>query len=261
MSDQIKTLIITGGVGDFLQCVDIVNQAKSVKSLNFLVVTHFKSAGDFFSPFIESDRLKYHYFDDLGSLNSILCKIDRTGTLDCPRNKYLQIQDPFEVESPFDNDNEIIGIHPFGSDFAKNANNQLQRSSKNISDKIVRKIFRDDKNYLLFGSKKELSVFEDLKFVPNICLVDHDNIWVNLSHVKLCKKMIAADSAFKTLTLMRKMPTYLVVPDYLDQLRDKMFIDPYLEDGHLKLLKTSNLLENEREIIEFVEKEVYSSKK
>lgn len=259
MSDQVKSLLITGGIGDFLQCLDTVNQAKAAKGLKFVIVTHFQGAKYFFSPAVSEDRLDIHWFKDLESLNLVMSKIDKTGIIQCPRTKYLEFQDPYEVESPFDNDNEIIGIHPFGSDFAKSANNQLNRASKNISEKTIRKMFRDDRNYLLFGSRSELSIFEDLKSAPNICLVDHVNLWVNLSHVKLCKKMIAADSAFKTLTLMRKISTYLIVPDYPDETRDKYFINPYLEDGHLKLFKTANLLEDEKEILGFIEKEVYGN--
>jgi len=260
MSNQIKKIIITGGIGDFLQCLDAARHIASAAGTKIIVVTHFKGAPAFFSTVTKIDNFEFHHFSDLESYFKILKEVKCEDTIDCPRFKYLEIDYPFEVESPFQNSNKIIGIHPFGSAFSKDANTKFKMPIKNITESCVRKLIKNEYNYFIFGAPNELECFKDYDESPNVCRVNHENIWVNLSHVKLCDKMIAVDSAFKSMSLAKKIPTYLILADNNDTIRDKLFIDPYKDDKNFSICTVSNPFENEEEIIKFIEEKIYSNK-
>ena len=257
MSNKIIKILISGGIGDFLQCLDVAVTIPS--SIEVVVMTHFKGAEKFFAPFSDLKNYKFIYFDDLSSYSETISSLDNSNLINCPRTKFMETAFPYEVQSPFDNENEIIGIHPFGSGFAKSAYNQLSFPEKRISKECIEKIIKSNKNYLIFGSEKEASEFDNLKDLPNICLVSHPDIWVSLSHIQLCKKIIAVDSSIKTLSLVKKIPTYLIVGKFKDETRDKFFINPYLDSGFLQVFWTENPKKNDKEIIEFVEKEIYKN--
>jgi hypothetical protein len=256
MSNPINKYLITGGVGDFIQYLDAVEILNSLKC-EFIVVTHFKGAKAFFEKHAKIEKFTFHHFDDVKTYSEILSSVKKDNILECPRSPYLTVDYPYKVESPFDNDNEIIGIHPFGSNFSKNAYASFNLPEKKISVSCVEKILRKDKNYLIFGSEKELLEYDHLKDEANICLVNHPDIWVCLSHVQFCKKIIAVDSSIKAFSLARKIPTYLIVGDFEDQTRDYYFINPYLNSGFLELLKTKNPVQDEESIIKFVNEAVY----
>ena len=257
MSNQVNKILISGGIGDFLQCIDVAVCLPS--TFKVVVVTHFKGAEKFFAPFCDTKNYDFIYFDDLSSYSEVMSSLDKSNLINCPRSKFMETAFPYEVQSPFDNDNEIIGIHPFGSGFAKNAYNQLNFPEKRISKECVEKIIKPDKNYLIFGSEKESLEFDNLKVLANVCLASHPDIWASLSHIQLCKKVIAVDSSVKTMALVKKIPTYLIVGDFSDETRDKFFINPYLDSEYLQVFRTKDPQKNDKEIIEFIEKEVYKN--
>ena len=197
MSNQINKILISGGIGDFLQCLDIAVCLSS--DFKVIVMTHFKGAEKFFAPFCDTKNYEFIYFDDLSSYSKAISSLDKSNLTNCPRSKFMETAFPYEVESPFDNDNEIIGIHPFGSGFAKNAYNQLNFPEKRISKECVEKIIKPDKNYLIFGSEKEILEFDNLKDEPNVCLVAHPEIWVSLSHIQLCLLHLLLDGVYRAL--------------------------------------------------------------
>ena len=257
MSNQVNKILISGGIGDFLQCIDVAVCLPS--TFKVVVVTHFKGAEKFFAPFCDTKNYDFIYFDDLSSYSEVMSSLDKSNLINCPRSKFMETAFPYEVQSPFDNDNEIIGIHPFGSGFAKNAYNQLNFPEKRISKECVEKIIKPDKNYLIFGSEKESLEFDNLKDLTNVCAAAHPDIWASLSHIQLCKKVIAVDSSVKTMALVKKIPTYLIVGDFSDETRDKFFINPYLDSEYLQVFRTKDPQKNDKEIIEFIEKEVYKN--
>ena len=257
MSNQVNKILISGGIGDFLQCIDVAVCLPS--TFKVVVVTHFKGAEKFFAPFCDTKNYDFIYFDDLSSYSEVMSSLDKSNLINCPRSKFMETAFPYEVQSPFDNDNEIIGIHPFGSGFAKNAYNQLNFPEKRISKECVEKIIKPDKNYLIFGSEKESLEFDNLKDLTNVCVAAHPDIWASLSHIQLCKKVIAVDSSVKTMALVKKIPTYLIVGDFSDETRDKFFINPYLDSEYLQVFRTKDPQKNDKEIIEFIEKEVYQN--
>ena len=257
MSNQVNKILISGGIGDFLQCIDVAVCLPS--TFKVVVVTHFKGAEKFFAPFCDTKNYDFIYFDDLSSYSEVMSSLDKSNLINCPRSKFMETAFPYEVQSPFDNDNEIIGIHPFGSGFAKNAYNQLNFPEKRISKECVEKIIKPDKNYLIFGSEKESLEFDNLKDLTNVCVAAHPDIWASLSHIQLCKKVIAVDSSVKTMALVKKIPTYLIVGDFSYETRDKFFINPYLDSEYLQVFRTKDPQKNDKEIIEFIEKEVYKN--
>jgi len=249
-------IYIIGGIGDFLQCLDAVINLKN-SSCSFVVVTHYKQAPDFFGKYADLNKFSFYYFNSLAELHQINCGLDFKDLIICPRSAYFEEKCPYEVQSPFDNDNEIIGIHPFGSSFSQSAHTQLKFSQKKLSKNLVDSLIKPDKNYFIFGSPAETTQYSHYDESPNVCIISHPDIWVSLSHVQLCKKVIAVDSSIKTMALSKKIKTYLILGDFKDETRDSLFINPYLNSGLLDILKVSDPEKNEKEIAKYIEEKVY----
>lgn len=249
-------IYISGGIGDFLQCLDaVINLQKS--DCTFVVVTHYKQAPDFFKKYADLNKFSFHYFNSLNELNKIISTLDFRSLIVCPRSMFFEEKCPYEVESPFDNDNEIIGIHPFGSSFSQSAHSELKFSQKRLSKNLVDSLIKPDRNYFIFGSPSETAQYSHYDESPNVCIVSHPDIWVSLSHVELCKKIIAVDSSVKTMALSKRIKTYLIIGDFKDETRDSLFINPYLNSGFLDVLKVNDPEKNEKEIAEYIEEKVY----
>lgn len=272
MSDKVNKILISGGIGDFLQCLDavILLQSSHVEINNkkvpvsdkckFIVLSHYAKPQEFFAKFVKTNNFEFHLFSDLDSyIQTIKACINGETKIDCPRDNKFDFSYPYQVESPFDNHEEVIGIHPFGSSFSSSANKKIGYPDKEISEEAVRKILRKDKNYLLFGTKNELQKYADLNKMENVCLVYHEDIWVSLSHLQICSKLIAADSSFKTLSLGKGIPTYLIIGNQEDEIRDRYFINPYIDSDTLNLLKVESPLQCVKDIVDFVNAKVYQS--
>lgn len=254
------TVIIKGGVGDFILSLDACIILSSRPDTKFLVITHFAEAKSFFSPFVNIEKFEFRYFKDASEFNSILTDVINNipNRIECPKFKINEFSFPYDVNSPFTNDYEIIGIHPFGSEFYKAFTSSIGKPDKKIPSSVIKSVIRSDKNYIIFGTVDEISEYDDLSSRENVCLCSHKDVWVSLSHLKLCSKLIAADSCFKTLSLTKQIDTYLVINEGEDNTRDSIFINPYINDKHLNLLKVKDVSKNLKEIIDFINGKVYS---
>lgn len=254
---------VRGGIGDFLQCSWFIANNKTKE---FIVHTHFKQAESFFKS-LGAENSSFYYFNNIEEHDAQIDKIienhgenSTTNIRECPRAFYSDInfsQDSKEnaksfVEK-FQNNNPIIGIHPFGSNFSSDTYSKFNLPSKYIPSNIINDIISDDFNYIIFGSASELESY-GVKESKNVA---HTNMDIEscLELVKLCHKFIGTDSGFKTMASMSRIPTICILGDFNDETRDQYFINKYSFDGVMKVLKTKNISEDKNKILDLFSSE------
>ena len=83
------------------------------------------------------------------------------------------------------------------------------------------------------------------KMMDKINFVSCENIWDSLAHVLICDKIVAVDSAIKSMASVRNIPSIVFVGNYVDKTRDNLFLDQYVGDGIMKVVKFTELKEKE----------------
>lgn len=251
---------VRGGIGDFLQCSWFITNNKTKE---FIVHTHFKQAESFFKS-LGAENSYFYYFDNIEEHDAQIDKIiqnhgenSTTNIRECPRAFYSDInfsQDSKEnaksfVEK-FQNNNPIIGIHPFGSSFSSDTYSKFNLPSKYIPSDVINDAISDDFNYIIFGSSSELESYgvEESKNVA------HTNMDIEscLELVKLCHKFIGTDSGFKTMSSMSRIPTMCVLGDFTDETRDEYFINQYKKDNVIQVFKYSNVSKESANLIDSI---------
>ena len=89
---------------------------------------------------------------------------------------------------------------------------------------------------VLFGTQNELKTL-DLKNDPHLIYASNQNIISNLALVKCCNLLIGAESVFKTMSSMSKIPTLVYHADKNNHFRDRVFINPYIKAGVMTIYK------------------------
>lgn len=238
--EKIKKYYVSGGIGDFLQFFPFVLDKKNE---NFLIHTHFKNAKDFFD-YIGIKNSEFIYFSNANEFESqkpfLLSKFNletcqRSFFYDFPLSNTL-LESNKIIKNNFKSNKKIIGIHPFGSEFANEYAKKNNVITKTIDSKIIYDSIDDNFNYLIFGTKKEL---EDNKFyeTENIKFICFSNIIQSLAAIKICNLVIATDSCFKNMACINGIKTFCILGDYKDEFRDKYFIEAYQIAGILEVLK------------------------
>lgn len=254
------SIYVRGGVGDFLQMIPFI---MSHSSQEYCVHTHFSKAKEFFNEF-GIENLKVFNFNtikehdnQIDEIISVSSPEDREGFGTCPRFFYNTLT--FKNESvelaenlinSFKEKKKIIGIHPFGSEFSTNTYSSFSLPNKFIPCSIVRELINEDFNYLIFGSKKEFANY-GLEESDNVKFSSFDNIVHSLACVSHCFKFFATDSCFKTQSSMTRIPTFCILGDFEDKIRDKMFIEQYVQDGVMKIFKFKDVHQQRSEIVAF----------
>lgn len=254
---------VRGGIGDFLQCLPA---AMANPSKEYYIHTHYSKAKEFFNEFgLENTKIfnfknSQEHDEQIDVILSDRNPKVTTNFAECPRILYSrlgfaqEIQDQVDSHINFGNDNPIIGIHPFGSDFSKNVYSKFNLPVKFIPAEIINSIIDNDtnkqNNYLIFGSSKDLENY-NLQSSENVRFVCFDNILTSLACVPKCKKFLGTDSCFKTMSSMNEIPTYCLVGDFDDQTRDAYFIDQYVNDGVMKVFKFKDIGNQKDEILKF----------
>lgn len=251
---------LRGGVGDFLQTLWFVSN--NLES-SYIIHTHFKKAKDFFSSF-GVNNIDIYTFDTIEEHDSQVDLIiqnhgenSTTNIKEVPRAFYSTV----EFEEAHENDAKslidsfasvkpIIGIHPFGSSFAAKVHEDFNLPTKFIPANLCENVINENYNYLIFGAKPELESY-GLKESPNVKFVCFENILTSLACVKHCSKFIGVDSCFKTLSTNLKIPTFIVLGDFEDRIRDAMFINQYEKDGILKVYRLKNFETEKENILNF----------
>lgn len=252
--EKIKKHYIAGGIGDFLQYVPFVIKEKDK---NFLIHTHFQNAKAFFE-YLEVKNCEFLFFSNLNEFESQKQKLsynydlkpsERSFIYNFPLNNTL-LESNEEIKNSFKEDKKIIGIHPFGSEFANNVAKKINVSLKKINTETIYDLIDDKFNYLIFGTRQEL---EDNKFyeTENVKFICFSDVMQSLAAIKICNLVIATDSCFKNMACINGIKTFCILGDYKDEFRDKYFIEVYQIAGILETLKI-NKETNEENIKEYI---------
>lgn len=253
-----------GGIGDFLQSIDFLREISKDVSSRLVCLSHFKNINDLVSPFFPLERSCFITSNSSGEYLELNNLVSHNNLLHCKRSFYQSFNAPENSVGKAlikkKAEQKIIGIHPCGSQFSKSVYDRFGFPSKVISPEIVASIINNEYHYFIFGSIQELNEYKKVIKAPNIDWICEDNIWDSLAHVLFCDKVIAIDSSIKTMSSIKKIPTYVAVGNFQDDMRDMFFINHYVKDGVMKVFKYSNLENQKNNFISFINEEVYSSR-
>jgi ADP-heptose:LPS heptosyltransferase len=252
---------LRGGVGDILQSLWFI---KNNTDQEYIVHTHFDKAPDMFD-YLGAKNCHFYKFKDMDSHNEQVdiikadhAKENQDDISETPRAFYSDLDfggDSNEIAENFINSfsvkRNVIGIHPFRSDFAYSVYNHFNLPAKTIPVDVTKKIINDQNNYLIFGSKKELSEY-GLQESDNVKFVSFDNIIHSLSTVKYCNALIGLDSCFKSMSSMQRIKTICIIGDFKDETRDAMFVNQYVKDGVMKIYSAKNLEDEKESVVNFI---------
>lgn len=253
---------VRGGIGDLLQNFWFI---KSNPKSEYLVHTHFENAKYIFDH-LGAYNCHFYNFNDMDSHNDQVDIIkanhseeDQKNISETPRAFYSDLDlgdDANKIAEDFINSftskKDIVGIHPFRSQFASSMYNHFDLPAKQIPVDVIQKVINDnDKNYLIFGSEKELSNY-GLKESDNVKFVCFNNIIHSLSTVKYCKNLIGLDSCFKSMSSMQRINTICIIGEFPDEIRDAMFINQYEKDGIMKVYRLSNFDNEKDQVVQFI---------
>jgi len=230
-----QVILLMGGIGDLLQCLPFID-ANKTKPYRYAAVTHLKGAPELFETIgIKPDPL--HIFSTLDEQNSVLNNLNRSiQWVHCPRAQYFK-EFPFDIEKPvFKNSKPVVGIHINGSAFAIDTQKKFGMILKSIPARVIKELISDDYNLMVFGLEEELQPI-GLEVGENLQLISYKNPAKSLAYVSQCDAFVGSDSAFKTLSSMMKIPTFVWLGDYIDPPRDDMFINPYIEDKVIEVFR------------------------
>lgn len=256
---------IRGGIGDFLQTLWF---ARNYPHKDYIVHSHFKKAKEFYDHF-GINKTCFYPFNDLDSHNDQVEIIVKEQGENSPKNIQevpRSFYSSFDFGEESDNASEalvhsfkekkkIIAIHPFRSGFALSVYSSFDLPARIIPLSITKEIINNDNNYLIFGSKEELSNY-GLEESDNVKFVCFDNILHSLNTVKYCDLLIGVDSCFKTMSSMQRIFTVCLIGDFSDPTRDTFFIDQYVKDGFMKSMKIKDISIEHDQIVLFIKKQI-----
>jgi ADP-heptose:LPS heptosyltransferase len=235
------TLLIKGGIGDFLKNLPFLLKNKK---LNYIVVSHFKDAFIFFGA-LKVEVNKFYFYKNLDDLIAIKKKLLKYSELyECPQANYLNSKFFKKTKPLFLNKKKTIGVHVGGSQFSVDDQRSKGILPKNLTPNflysLLELLIRNNFNIILFGSQDEIKKLNLLKYKP-LKLANKANIIENLAKVEECDIFIGSDSAFKTMSSMLKIPTILLLANTKDGYRDRVFINPYVKDRIMQVIKFDDL--------------------
>jgi len=209
-----------GGIGDIF-----LSLQKGQEEGECIVYSHFNKA----KKFVESFNIKVSKFIEFKTVQDFpLPKEEYIGHDIFPDIKINKTSQPlWNEEKP------IIGIHPFGSklsnDYWLNRGKPIKFISKDNIEILVKKL-SNKFSIKIFGSKEDLLNF-------NIDGADNAHVSIeNLpSAISECYAVIGTDSSVKTISSAMKIPTAVVIGNYLDHTRDSKFLIPYMKEGIMKV--------------------------
>jgi ADP-heptose:LPS heptosyltransferase len=224
-------LEVHGGVGDFLQHLPFMLQHPTK---NYVVLTHFTKAKEFFKAL--NIHIKKIHFYESGEHHQALKNKLRThvNSYLCPREIFFK-NDPFGSLAP----NHVMKKPVIG--FQMSTSNQTGgQLHKTFALKLIKTLLDLKMTVVLFGTHHELETL-DLATHPHLIFASHQNIIKNLALVKYCDLLIGAESVFKTMSSMSKIPTLVYHEDNNNRFRDRVFINPYINAGVMTVYKYQNL--------------------
>jgi ADP-heptose:LPS heptosyltransferase len=205
------------------------------------VFSHFAKAEEFYRPFgVIVNRSQY--FSSVDELWSICMASEAL-----PRTKYPKFKLPKVLIEP-PNDKPVVGIHIEGSRFSNEASRQNGRPVKDMSRDFLGRLIRALNSKEAFpyvfcspARRVEVDAVFKMNYTRAFKVVAYDDIWASLACVAHCQKVLATDSAIKTMAAILRIPSVVLVGDYPDPFRDEVFLQPYVNDGVMHLVKFSNI--------------------
>jgi len=250
---------LTGGIGDLLlemEWLEILPQFLTRDQFEIMVISHAKGIKPLFDhldyefTFVEfsSHSQKKEILALLSSLEKErgyeVIKLEKFFTsLDIRRDKYLSDRNKLIprirllAPAPKDLKHKTIAIHPFGSKFSNEYLTSVANfPPKDIPSSIVKGMIDFiDTNFssyhiYVLGLSDEIDTLE-LEPSEHMTLIRSNSILESFSIVENCDLLIGADSAMKSYSCMRKIPSIVFLGDYKDPQRDSKFIQPYFDEG------------------------------
>ena len=236
-------LEIHGGVGDFLQFLPFILKNKAA---NYIVVTHFMDAKNFFK-FFGVKISKYYFYNNREEHQAIEFKLKKNHfSYWCPRHIFFD-NFPINLKDKPPLENGLVIGFQIGS-------SRLTNKPLNIKFALhlINKLLQLNYKVILFGTQVELA---ELAYKPHrhVFLACDKDIIKNLSLVKFCDLLIGGESVFKTMSSMSSIPTLVLHEDNNNRYRDRTFINPYVQKGVMHVYRYKNLLKEILPAIQFVE--------
>lgn len=238
-----SSLVITGGVGDFLQCIPYLSRNPTN---DYVVITHFTKAKQFFWAFgIKPSEV--NIFSNLDEERVIKNRVfNNSRSYKCPRDLFFE-------KNPLVCNNKsfkarTVGVHMSGSNFTVNLELKKGLTPKALPNSFILSLLDclQDLNLIVifFGTKKEILDLR-IKEHSKLRIFCDDDITKNLSYVSHCDAFIGSDSAFKTMSSMLKIPTILLYTKGKNNFRDRMFINPYVKENVVHPFRYKDFSESE----------------
>jgi len=241
-------LEIHGGVGDFLQFLPFILKNKAA---NYIVVTHFMDAKNFFK-FFGIKISKYYFYNNREEHQAIELMLKKKHfSYWCPRHIFFD-NFPINLKDKPPLENGLIIGFQIGSSRLTNKPLDI-KFSLHLIDKLLQLKYK----VILFGTQAELA---ELAYKPHrhVFLACDKDIIKNLSLVKFCDLLIGGESVFKTMSSMSSIPTLVLHEDNNNRYRDRTFINPYVQKGVMHVYKYKNLLKEIFPAIQFIEETIKS---
>ena len=232
----------------------------AIEAKEIQVFSHYPKAPDIFKPF-DVNVYRFEYYREVEELNSFFIP----GT---PLKRNLYWSDNIALPIPpfvKPKDKRVIGIHANGSSLSNNFWSARGQPIKDMSENFLLNLLEQiesnvpDAYFYLFCSPNEQSkiISAALKTrISNFLVVAFPDIWKSLSLVQHCDAVIGADSCIKTMSCMLKIPTMILLGNYVDVFRDENFIDPYVKDQILYAIKFCKLEDIDTEVMVKLFKEI-----
>lgn len=205
------------------------------------VLSHFENAEEFYRPFGVAVN-RFQYFSSLNELWSIGIRSDAL-----PRTKYPKFKLPKASIEPPDGQ-LVIGIHIEGSRFSNEASRQYGRPIKDMSQDFLAKLIgalnsKEAFPYVFCSPARRVEVNALFKtnYSRPFRVIAFADIWASLTCVAHCHRVLATDSAIKTMAAILGIPSVVLVGDYGDPFRDEVFLEPYVSDGVMQVIKFRNM--------------------
>jgi len=265
-----------GGIGDFLSCISAFENLKDLHDIEDVKIFLFSHYDDIeylsinlpFEHeciiFSNNDDLKDKYEKFLATYKeSFIEKIEPDLTNlhpdlssyipeECVNSSFKMIEKSCDILKQKDVD--IVAVHLSGSKFSTSVLNAANKPNKFVPHSRIAELIRgvhslrNNTMFYIFGSKDEEHIYDFIKErLPRKCTfpVFGSRIWTSLALARNCNAAVCSDSAIKTMTCIEKIPTVVFLGNYEDPIRDKVFIDPYVKEGFMQLVKFKKEIDSE----------------
>lgn len=233
---------VVGGLGDMLQTL-----AGAKKHGWVLCITHFKDAENFYREMdVKADII---YFEKITPDLNHQIQTLTAGLAPLERHLHPDFMVPLKqdqfaqqtVEKHKGKKKKVIGIHPVGSKLSNEFWAMHKQPLKIMPLEFVKGLIKRSNLYLLFGTPEELDSYREVLALKNVIPISFKETWQSLAFVDYCDLIIGIDSSIKAMAGCRKIKSIVLVGDYQDQLRDNLFLNPYVMIDLFKVIKFKQL--------------------